>query len=51
MISVMNAVRQLEISGRKARNLALTTHVESFVTCINKFVHTLLQTELLLSSF
>ena len=50
----MNAVyciRQLEISGRKARNLALTTHVESFVTCINKFVHTLLQTELLLSSF
>jgi len=48
--SLMNAVyctRQLEIRGWKARNLALETHVESFVTCINKFVLTLLQTELL----
>jgi len=45
MTSLMNVVcctRQLEIRGWKARNLALETHVESFVTCINKFVHTLL---------
>jgi len=54
MMALMNAVyctRQLEIRGWKARNLALKTHGESFVTCINKFVHALLQTELLLSSF